>query len=79
MTRRGIYVQVLEVPSGERNVSDDLDLAIAGLGDLDVVAEVTDAAFDLDAVVEELLEGGEIEDLVADGLGGVDHELMGLC
>lgn len=56
-------------------MSDNLDLAIARLGDLDVVTEVTDTAFDLDAVVKELLEGRDVEDLVASGLRSVDHEL----
>jgi len=56
-------------------VGDDLDLAVAGLGDEHVLAEVADAALDLDAVVQELLEGRDVEDLVARGLRGVDHEL----
>jgi hypothetical protein len=68
-------VQVLEVATREGNVSDNLDLAIARLGDLDAVAEVANTALDLDAVVEELLEGRDIEDLVAGGLRSVDHEL----
>ena len=68
-------LQVLEVATGEGDVGDDLDLAIASLGDDDVVAEVADAALDLDAVVEELLEGGDIEDLVARGLRSVDGVL----
>lgn len=56
-------------------MGNDLDLAIANLGDDDVVTEVADAALDLDAVVEELLEGGHIEDLVARGLRSVDDVL----
>lgn len=56
-------------------MSDDLDLAIARLGDLDVLAEVADTALNLDAVVEELLEGGDVEDLVARGLRSVDDVL----
>jgi hypothetical protein len=43
---------------------DDLDLTIANLLDVDVVAQVARAALDLDAVVQELLERGEVEDLV---------------
>lgn len=39
------------------------------------VAEVADAAIDLDALLEELGEGGDVEDLVAGGLGSVDDEL----
>jgi hypothetical protein len=67
--------QVLQVAAGELLVRDDLDLALALLGDLDDVAEVTGAALDLDAVVQELLESLEIEDLVVDGLRAVDNEL----
>lgn len=56
-------------------MGNDLDLAVALLGDLDGVTEVAGAAIDLDAVVKELLEGGDVEDLVAHGLRGVDDEL----
>ena len=72
----GENVQVLEVTTREGNVSDNLDLAIARLGDVDLVTEVTDTALDLDAVVEELLEGRDVEDLVASGLRSVDDELF---
>jgi hypothetical protein len=68
--------QVLQVAAGEGNVSNDLDLALAGLGDHDVVTEVADTALDLDAVVEELLEGGDIENLVGGRLGSIDNELQ---
>ena len=57
-------------------MSDNLDLAITRLGDVDLVTEVTDTALDLDAVVEELLEGRDVEDLVAGGLRSVDDELI---
>ena len=57
-------------------MSDNLDLAITRLRDVDLVTEVTDTALDLDAVVEELLEGGDVEDLVARGLRSVDDELI---
>ena len=53
------------------------DLAISSLGDVDAVAEIAGAALDFDAVVEEFLECGEIEDLVADGLGAVYGVLSG--
>lgn len=59
-------------------MGNNLDLAVTLLGDLDGVAEVAGAAINLDAVVEELLEGGDVEDLVADGLRSVDDELRGL-
>lgn len=73
----GNYSQVLEVSSGELLVSNDLDLALALLGDLDHIAEVSDAAVNLDLVLEELLEGRDVEDLVRRRLGGVDDELLG--
>lgn len=57
-------------------MSDNLDLAITRLRDVDLVTEVTDTALDLDAVVEELLEGRDVEDLVARGLRSVDDELI---
>jgi ribosomal RNA-processing protein 12 len=69
--------EVLQVAAGEGDVGNNLDLAIAGLGDHDVLTEVTNTALDLDAVVEELLEGRDIEDLVASGLRSVDNELLG--
>ncbi len=56
-------------------MGNDLDLALAGLLDHDIVAQVVGAALDLDAVLEELLEGGDVEDLVASGLLSVDDEL----
>jgi hypothetical protein len=53
----------------------NLDLAISNLGDLNDLAEVSDTAINLDLVLEKLLEGGDVEDLVAGGLRGVDDEL----
>merc|ERR1712137_1359054 len=58
--------EVLQVAAGELLVSNDLDLAITLLGDLDDLAEVTGAALDLDAVVEELLESLDVKDLIVD-------------
>jgi hypothetical protein len=75
---RAMDIQVLQVAAGELLVRNDLDLAIALLGDLDGVAEVSGAALDLDAVVQELLEGLDVEDLVVHGLRAVDDELMSL-
>lgn len=54
---------------------NNLDLAIALLGDLDRLAKVAGAALNLDAVVKELLESLDVEDLVVDGLRAVDDEL----
>lgn len=73
------HEQVLQVATGELVVGGDLDLAVANLLDGDGVAEVADTAVDLDLVLEELLEGGRVEDLVAGGLGGVDDELRVEC
>lgn len=58
-------------------MGNDLNLAIADLGDLDGLAEVADAALNLDLLGEELLESGDVEDLVAGGLRSVDNELLG--
>lgn len=68
-------VQVLQVATRERNVCDDLDLSLTDLGDGDIVAEVVGTALDLDAVVQELLERREVEDLITDRLASVDHVL----
>lgn len=68
-------VQVLQVAARERNVGDDFDLSVSDLRDGDIVAEVVGAALDLDAVVQELLERSQVEDLITDGLAGVDHVL----
>lgn len=70
-----IDLQVLEVAARELVVGNDLDLAVTLLGDLDLVAEVADAALNLDLLVQELLESRDIEDLVGSRLGGVDDEL----
>ena len=44
--------------------------------DLDVVAELTSLAIDLDAVVEELLERRTVKDTIACGTRVVDDELV---
>jgi hypothetical protein len=68
-------VQVLEVAAREVVVGSDLDLAIARLLDDDIITQVVGAAVNLDVVLEELLEGGDVEDLVAGRLRSVDDEL----
>ena len=70
-----LNLQVLEVSARELVVGDNLDLALASLLDDDLVAEVANTAINLDLFLEELLEGGGVEDLVASGLLGVDDEL----
>jgi hypothetical protein len=69
------HVQVLKVTAGQVVVGSDGDLAVALLLDHNIVAQVVGAALNLDAVLEELLESGDIEDLVIGRLGGVDDEL----
>lgn len=71
-----LLCQVLEVSARELGVCDNLDLSLALLGDLDGITEVSNTAVDLDLVLEELLEGGDVEDLVACGLRSVDDELL---
>jgi hypothetical protein len=71
-----LLCQVLEVATGEVLVSNDLDLAVVEVGDGDGLAEVTGAAVDLDARLEEGGEGRRVEDLVVGGLGSVDDELL---
>ena len=58
------YLQVLEISARELGVRNHLDLALALLAYLHNVAEVPNATIDLDLVVEELLEGGDVEDLI---------------
>jgi hypothetical protein len=70
-----LLCQVLEVATGELLVGNDLDAAIAKVGDVDALAEVAGEAVDLDALLEEGGEGGCVEDTVVHGLGGVDDEL----
>ena len=53
----------------------NLNLSIADILDLNDIAEVSDTAVNLDLVLKELLEGGDVEDLVACRLRSVDDEL----
>ena len=70
-----MYSQVLEVSSRELGVCGNLNLSIPEVLDLHDITEVPDTAVNLDLVLKELLEGGDIEDLVACGLRSVDDEL----
>ncbi len=67
--------QVLEVSSRELGVCGNLNLSIAEILDLHDIAEVPDTAVNLDLVLKELLERGDVEDLVAGRLRSVDDEL----
>ena len=57
-------------------MSHHLDLPLTLVRDHHLITQIADSSIDLDAVLEELLEGADIEDLVACGLGGVDDELV---
>ena len=57
-------LQVLQVSPGELSVCNDLNLPFTLLTNLDRVAQVSHAVIDLNLVVEELLEGRNVEDLV---------------
>jgi hypothetical protein len=70
-----VYSQVLEVSSRELGVCSNLNLSIAKVLDLHDITEVPDTAVNLDLVLKELLEGGDVEDLVACRLRSVDDEL----
>jgi len=56
-------------------VRSDLNLSITEVLDQHNIPEVADTVVNLDLVLEELLEGGDIEDLVACRLRSVDDEL----
>ena len=68
-------LQVFEVTTGERNVCNDIDLALASLTDSDCITQVSDSTFDLDLVVKEFLESRKIENLVADWLRAINGVL----
>lgn len=56
-------------------MSDDNNLTITLLRDLDGVTKVPDTAVNLDLVVEKLLERADVEDFVGGRLGCVDDKL----
>jgi hypothetical protein len=68
-------VQVLEVSAREWDVSNNLNLSITNVLDLNLVTQVANTVVNLDLVLEELLESGDVEDLVRGGLRGVDDVL----
>ena len=55
---------------------NNLNLPITLLADLHGVAEIAHTVVDLYLVVQELLESGDVEDLIGGGLGGIDDELL---
>lgn len=69
--------QVLEVAARQVVVRDNLNLAVARLRDNNGLAEVANTAVNLDAIDKVLFKGGNIKDLVAGGLRGIDDKLLG--
>jgi hypothetical protein len=57
-------------------VRSDLDLPVTEILDQHNIPEVSDTIVNLDLVLKELLEGGDVEDLVACRLRSVDDELF---
>ena len=55
---------------------NDLNLPVALLADLHRVAEISHSVVNFYLVVQEFLEGGDIEYFVRGGLRGVDDELL---
>jgi hypothetical protein len=66
--------EVLEVSLRERKLGGDADLGLVA-GDGNLLTEVAGLAVDLDSIVEELLEGSNIEYLVLNRGGTIDGEL----
>ena len=64
-------------PLGERALGGDANLVLL-TGDGDGAAEHSSLAVHLDAVVQELLEGGDVHDLVLDRLAAIDGKSRGL-
>lgn len=62
-----------QIPFGEVGARGDGDLVLLA-GDGDGVAESAGLAADLDAFLEELLEGGDVHDLILHRLSAVDDE-----
>jgi hypothetical protein len=69
------YSQVLEVAARELGVRSDLNLPVTEVLDQHDISEVADTVVNLYLVLKELLEGGNVEDLVACRLRSVDDEL----
>lgn len=70
--------EVLEVALREGDGGLHPDLALALTGDLHDVTELTGLTVNLDAVVQELLEGITVQHTVASGAREVDEEVVAL-
>jgi hypothetical protein len=67
--------QVLKISLGEGDIGVDVD-DFVGVGDLDAVTQFTDLSVNLDSLSEELSEVAGVEDLVLNGSGAVDGEVV---
>merc|ERR1719502_335471 len=68
-----VLLEVLEVALGHLDLRGDHDAGLV-LGDGDRVAQHAGLAVHLDAVLEELLEGADLHDLVVDRPGAIQDE-----
>ena len=69
-------IEFLDIPFGEDAVGSDTDLVLFAR-DGDRLSEDTDLTSDLDAILQELLERGDVHDLVLHWLPTVDSERGG--
>lgn len=67
--------QVFEVSLGEGDLGVNVD-DLVGVRDLNVVAQFSDLSVDLDSLSKELGEAGGVEDLVLNGSGAVNGEVV---
>lgn len=69
-------LQILEVSARELSVCNNLNLPITNILDRNNIAQVSYPTIDLNLILKELLEGGDIEDLVGGWLRGIDDVLF---
>lgn len=55
---------------------NNLNLAITLLRDLNGIPKVSNTTINLNLILKKLLESGDVEDLIASRLAGIDDELV---
>ena len=68
-------LQILKIPPRKLRMCNDLDFSIALLADLHRVAQISHPIVDLNFVVQEFFEGGDIKDFIGRRLGGINDKL----
>ncbi len=63
-SRLGGSLQVLQIPSRELSMRNDLNFPVPLLGDRNRVAQITNAVVNLYLLMQEFLKGRDVEDLV---------------